>query len=874
MKKVLTLLLTALIIAGVSPAESQAKTSRRKKSRIENQDTVKKESDYEKFLKKNPETHKGFITLYKEKGKVYFEFPLSLQGRDMLIGSTVSEISDNGDALIGSKPMVPLHVTFSKVGNKMNLVQVSKDYITDSKRDELLKALDKNSAGSIIASFKIDYYNQDSTAVVFDMTDFFVSDQKSMRPFDEYSMNTYMGRAKRMPEYQSDKSFLGDVKAFEGNVSVKSYLSYKYSISYAGKDLAENVPFTALMTRSIILLDEKPYKPRPVDSRIGIFPTGKILFSEKAQQSEIVYFANRWRIEPSDTAAYRAGNKVDPVKPIVFYIDPAFPEDWKPAIFEAVNQWKEPFEKIGFTNAIEAREYPADDPEFDPDNIRYSCIRYAPIGIENAMGPSWVDPRSGEIINASVYVYHDVVKLVNNWRFIQTAQTDESVRSGVLPQDVLSDALRYVITHEVGHCLGLMHNMSASATVPVDSLRSPSFTSKYGTTHSIMDYARFNYVAQPGDMQKGVKLTPPKFGLYDYFTIKYSYTPVFDAADLQEEAEIVSGWLTEAQADPILRYGKQQMAVMDPRSQNEDLGDDAVKASEYGISNLKYILPNINTWIKDDKDFSYRTEIYTGIIYQYLTYIQHVYANIGGLYLYEKYDGDPIEYAYSCVPRDIQKDAFDFLCRQVKDLTWLDNEELMKNIQIMGTPSKTFQAALVQAIVMSPWKIASRQMMRHDEEIYTVSECLKDVYDLVWAPTVKGKTLTDLDMMFQREYVKTIFALAGFKYTGTGAVNDSRSLTDNSNFAIAVPEFLKEYETLGSHVCSCSGCAGHASGPSPVAGYSSPYTMFVAQPLFDAEYYTYAMKVKKLIEQKVNSATGDTKAHYELILRNIQKTLK
>lgn len=872
MKKILVLLLSVFLIAGITPAEGLAKQSKRKKNKTEKLDTVKKESEYEKFLKKNLEISKGFITLYKTKGKVYFEVPLSLQGREMLIGSTISEISDNGDALIGSKPTEPLHVCLSKVGNKMNLVQISKDYMTDSSRPELKEALDKNSAGAIIASFKIEYYNQDSTAVVFDATDFFVGDQKSMRPFDEYSVNTSMGRAKRMPEYQSDRSFLGDVKAFDSNLTVKSYLSYKYSISYNGRTLREDVPFTALVTRSVILLDEKPYRPRPVDSRIGIFPTGKILFSEKGQHSRVVYFANRWRMEPSDTAAYRAGKKVDPVKPIVFYIDPAFPEEWRPAIFEAVNQWKEPFEKIGFTNAIEAREYPSDDPEFDPDNMKYSCIRYAPIGVENAMGPSWVDPRSGEILNASVYVYHDVVKLVNNWRFIQTSQTDESVRSGVLPKDVLHDALRYVITHEVGHCLGLMHNMSASATVPVDSLRSPSFTQKYGTTHSIMDYARFNYVAQPGDMQRGVKLTPPKFGVYDYFTIRYAYTPVFDM-ELNEEADLVSGWLTEAQADPVLRYGKQQAYVMDPRSQNEDLGDDAVAASEYGVKNLKYILPNVNTWIKDDEDFSYRSEIYTGIIYQYLTYVQHVYANIGGIYLYEKNDGDPIEHAYSCVPREVQKNAFDFLCRQIKDLEWLDNAELMQNIQIMGTPSKAFQTALAQAVIAAPQKIAASQMMCHDEEIYTVSECMKDLYEFVWAPTMKGRSLTGLDMMLQREYIKNMFALAGLKYPGAGAVNE-RSLAEDSNFAIPVPDFLKDYGTMMSRSCSCSGCTGESAYASPVAGYSSPYTMFVGQPVFDAEFYAYAMKVKKLIEQKVASSAGETKLHYELMLRNIKKTLK
>lgn len=871
MKTVYKLILCAILVVSLPQGYLSAKNTLEKgKSEEAVKDTVKKESDYEKLMKESPETHVGFLTVHKSKGKVYFEYPLALQGRDMLLGSTITETSDNGDGLIGSKPENPLHVTFKLIGEKVNLIGLSNDYITDSSRKEIRDAINKNMAGSILASFKIHSYNKDSTAVVFDVTDYFVSDQKKMRPFDDFSVNTYLGRAKRNPIYQSDRSFLGEVKAFESSVTVRSHLSYKYSITYKDRTLADDVPFTAVMTRSLILLDEKPYAPRPVDSRIAIFPTGKILYSEKEQGARVMYFANRWRMEPSDTAAYRRGEKVDPVKPIIFYIDPAFPESWKPAIYEAVNQWQEPFEKIGFTNAIMAKDYPADDPEFDPDNIKYSCIRYAPVRIENAMGPSWVDPRSGEILNASVYVYHDIVKLLNSWRYIQTSQTDESIRSGKLPKDVLDDALRYVVTHEVGHCLGLMHNMSASATVPVDSLRSPSYTQKYGTTHSIMDYARFNYVAQPGDMQRGVRLTPPKFGVYDYFTIRYSYTPVFDAASLAEEAEIVSGWITEAQANPILRYGKQQGVTLDPRSQHEDLGDNSVKASTYGISNLKYILSNLNDWVKDDYDFSYRKETYTGIIYQYLTYIQHVYSNIGGIYLYEKYSCDSIDHAYVCVPRQIQKEAFDFLCAQVKDIDWLDNEALMKNIQLMGSPAKSLQLAIVEAIVSSPAKISQYEKMGHGEEIYTTPECLKDVYELVWANSRKGRKLTELDRMFQKEFVAFVFAGAGLRYKGYGA-RSSAIAADDYEYEFATPESIRVPELLEEYVMHQG---EHSAFSSPVAGYGQPFVNFITPPMHDAEFYSYAIKSKELLERLIKKSSGEDKAHYELLLRNIQRTLK
>ncbi len=515
------LLLAAMVVASSTTIDAQRKFPffwKKKKAKTEQTTPAKKESEYDKLFKKKHEIAKGLITLHLLDGKVYFELPVNLINKDMLIGSTVTSISDNGNAVVGSKPTDLLHVVFTRNKTHVQLRQVNTDYITGN--TQIDEALRKSTLGAILSNQKIQAYNNDSTAIVFDMSSVFLGDNKKMSPFDK---NSIYGMYNRTENYQSDCSYISQIKAFKDNVSIKSCLSYTFSVSNSqGTSLIKDRPFTAEMTRSIMLLKEKPYRPRMADYRIGVFFTGREQLGEGAKTTVPVYYANRWDIQPSDTAAYLRGEKVKPTKQIVFYIDNTFPEKWKPYLREGVTQWNELFEQIGFKDVVAAKDFPTDDPEFDPDNIKYSCVRYAPSSIENAMGPSWVDPRSGEILNASVYLYHNVIKLISNWLFVQTAQADKDVRTVNIPDEMVGDALRYVLSHEIGHCLGFMHNMGASSTFPVDSLRSPEFTQKYGTTPSIMDYARFNYVAQPGDKERGVKLTPPRFGEYDKYLIKWT----------------------------------------------------------------------------------------------------------------------------------------------------------------------------------------------------------------------------------------------------------------------------------------------------------------------------------------------------------------
>lgn len=829
-------------------------------------DTVETKTDYEKLFKDKHKTTKGLITLHQIKGDLYFEFPLTLLDKEMLIGSTVSEISNNANAIIGSKPMSPLHVKFTRQGINVQLRKISHQYVTTDENSGLADALKKSTIGAVMMNMKIDAYSPDSSAIVFKMTDFFVGDNKDMSPFDAQSLYNMAGY-KRTESFQSDKSFLGEIKSFDDNVTIKSHLSYTYTLTTPdGKEAAKDVPFTAILTRSIVLLKDKPYRPRYGDYRMAIFPTQKLVLDEEDQGIRSTYFSNRWNLEPSDKEAYTRGEKVTPVKPIVFYIDDTFPDKWKKYIKEGVEQWNEIFEQVGFKNAIMAKDFPKNDSIFDPDNLMYSCIRYAPIGISNAMGPSWTDPRSGEIITASVYVYHNVIELLNNWIFLQTSQTVEEVRTKQIPESIIGDGLRYVIAHEVGHCLGLMHNMSGSAVIPVDSLRSPSFTQQYGTTNSIMDYARFNYVAQPGDYQKGVKMTPPRFGEYDRFSMRWLYT-YFSDKSFEEESEILSQWISETSGDPLYRYGKQQIyGVIDPRSQMEDLGDDAMKASAYGIKNLEYIIKWMNDWLDaEDDDYSYRKKIYDGIINQYVRYIGHVYGNVGGVYLQEIKKGDKGE-LYESVPKEIQKEALTFLMDQVGNHDWFDNPELRGRIGIAPSVNYLVDKFLAQLIVAAPTKVILSSTLA-EEESYSFKECADDVYRFVWRSTLMESVPNETERMMQEEFLNRFMLNAQLiepqKINATG-VTGLLSAMD-------ISESLHSTQLN----CSCGIDHGRDMGKSePISGYEwSPEFRLFAPIGYASDSFSYVLQVRNLLKRVIPSSKGTVRAHYELLLQKIENSL-
>ena len=834
----------------------------------------KKVSAYDKLLKgKNVVTSKSdFITLHKVGNKLYFEIPLKYMEREILLASTVTNVTSPEFCDIGYKANSPLHLKFTKRDSSIFLRYVSSSATTDN----LQKAMSSVYGDPILYSYDVKAYNADSSAVVIDMSTLFTTNVKDLGFFADAMMG---GMIKISSSFKKEASYLDEIKAFDDNLSVKTVMSYGVSLSVMGMmKLMDDYPFTATVTRSILLLPEDKMRPRISDSRVGIFNSNKLRLSITKEDAIGSYsVAHRWRIEPKDVEAYKRGELVEPVKPIVFYVDDAFPELWKEPIRQAVTTWNIAFEKIGFKNVMVAKDFPKDAPDFDPDNLKYSCIRYVPNSTANAMGPSWTDPTTGEIINASVLVYGNIIQLINNWRFVQTAQLDPSVRTKKLPDDVVQASLIYVVAHEVGHCLGFMHNMASSAAFPVDSLRSATFTQKYGTTPCIMDYARFNYVAQPSD--KGVKLTPPNLGVYDEFLIKWNYRYVPDARDEWDEQAIVEKWVDEKAGDPIYRYGRQQIQVRyDPSAIEEDLGDDPVKASDYGVKNLKYILSNLKGWINDDADYSHRQTLYGQIMNQYYRYLRNVMYNVGGIYLTEVKEGTPGK-RYEAVPKARQKASLAWVLKQFKDSDWLNNAELKQHF-----PLHVDGSAIVRDRVAKDLRGLTSNVILSSHVAnspYTVNEFMTDLYNGTWNNLLQGRSLTQGDKILQQAMVdmfcESLSDGAGKKSASPFGFAPSvdeivaYGLDESGLIGRFAEQFRAVDEEYGRGYVALRMIENRFGTP----GYGWQRAVNVSA-IDDSKAYMQDMAIKSrnLLKSKLGGTSGSAKVHYQSLLIKLNNALK
>lgn len=631
---------------------------------------------YSEVITAKAVTDDGLITTHKVDDKYYFEIPESLLEKQILIVSRISghvKGLNFGGAGMKSRPQQVIR--WQKKDNSILLRSVSFNSVA-SEDEPIYLSVKNNNFEPIIHAFKIEAFGPDSSSYVIDVEDLFSTDIPMIGALTDDQRKDF-----KISGVEKARSMVMGLKSFPENVEVRHVLTYK------GTELPDNRLTNALsieMNQSMILLPEVPMVARKHDDRVGFFSVEHTNYSLNEQKAATEKFITRWRLEPSDWAAFNRGEAVEPVKPIVYYIDPATPEKWRRFIKQGVEDWQPAFEKAGLKNAIIARDAPdkEEDPDWSPEDVRYSVIRYIATDIQNAQGPHVHDPRSGEILESDILWYHNVMNLLRNWYFIQTAAVNQEARSVKFSDELMGELIRFVAAHEVGHTLGLPHNMGASVAYPVDSLRSPTFTATHGVAPSIMDYARFNYVAQPED---GVTNFFPRLGEYDDWSIWYGYRPIPSITSPEQEEATLKAWVKEKGGDPLYRYGRQRGLPLDPSAQTEDIGDDSMLASELGIKNLKRIQPELMAWATaEGKNYEDLQELYGQVVGQFNRYMGHVTANVGGVYEHYK-TADQEGLVYTHAPLDNQKRAVAFLNEHLfQTPSWLIDPAILGRIESDG----------------------------------------------------------------------------------------------------------------------------------------------------------------------------------------------
>jgi len=782
---------------------------------------TKKEKTYSDIITDKAVTDNGLFDVHKIDDKYYYEINDSLFGRDMLMVTRIVKMAT--ELPLNRHKMSEQVLKWEKFDNNILLKQASySKFANDSLPISI--AVSNSNFEPIIASFKISVKNKDKNSYVIDVTSLYKNDVK-MFGFPQSTRKTY-----KISSLDSKLSFIESIRSFPLNIETKHIKTYKSSDSRNGQ-------ISMVLNNSMVLLPKEPMRRRYFDERVGWFTSSQTDYGIDNQEAETVRYLDRWRLEvkDEDIEKFKSGELVEPKKPIVYYLDPATPKKWRKYLKDGIEDWNVAFEAAGFKNAVIVKYPPTkeEDPDWSPEDVRYSTVRYLASPSLNANGPHVSDPRSGEIIESDINWYHNVMKLLRNWYFVQTAAVNPDARGVEFKNEVMGELIRFVSSHEFGHTIGLPHNMGSSSAYPVDSLRSATFTKKYGTAPSIMDYARFNYVAQPGD--EGVALMPsdwdtPNIGVYDIYAVKWGYKPILDVTH-EEEKSILQNWITEKAEDLKYRFGS---AGIDPSSQTEDLGDNAVKASEYGIANLKRIMPNLVEWTTENGETYDELEyMYNQVLGQFRRYMGHVANNIGGVYQYYK-TADQDGAVYTHVSKEHQKACVNFLNNHLFNTPyWMIEKDILNKIEFAGMTNRirTVQSSYLNNIL----DFGKMARMIENEALngnnaYTLENFMNDVKNGIWSELRNGKKIDVYRRNLQRSYIQRLgYIMANEQPRRQGsfwanyttpvnvAVSDIRSSTLGTllNLRKELSKSVKKYsdQNTKNHLNYCIGLINNALNP-------------------------------------------------------------
>ncbi|WP_329905538.1 zinc-dependent metalloprotease [Porphyromonas pogonae] len=749
-------------------SKSKIKKTAKKDTTTSKKDSVSKDEDaYKKITGKDSAVEKGLFNVYQNKEDYYFEIPTRLLHRDMLVVNKLErvpmELNEAGVNRGVNYQNQLIRFELDKKAGKL-LIRQERPLPVSPEKDAITGSVQDNFISPLIAGFKIEAYSPDSTSVFVKVNEIYNGNKTSINNvFDNINLGT---------SADSNLSRILSIRSFKNNIAARSELT---TTVHEGMT---KVNVTVEVVSSIVLLPEKPMIGRYDNQKVGYFTSDRLSFSDSQQRVSRKKLITRWRLEPKagEEQKYLAGELVEPAKPIVFYIDKATPNKWKPYIKKGIESWNMAFEKAGFKHAVQARF--ALDSLTDKDNdADISQIIYAASEKSNAMGPSILDPRSGEIIEADIMWWHNVLAMLQEWITVQTGPINPAARKAVIPDSIMGEAIQFVLCHEVGHSLGLRHNMIASWAYPTDSLRSKTFTDRVNSTSaSIMDYARFNYVAQPGD---GVTKLCPQLGEYDMFAIEYGYR-WYGKKNPDEEKTILHNYLT-AHNKRVYKYSEAQdpRDAVDPRAQMEDLGDNPVKSSRYGIANLKIVINNVIKWTttgEQGQTYEEASRLYYGVVNQWNNYLYHAMANIGGIYIENTVVGDKVP-TYTFVEKHKQKESLRFLLDEIFTYPeWLFSPEIAKytyfqkntpNGMVENSPSKIYKNA--QGFIF--WDLLSdNRMMRMLEneaengkhKAFTLEDMMDMLHKHIFAKTIRGRSLNVADRYTQKGFVDALITAAAY----------------------------------------------------------------------------------------------------------------